>query len=138
MPDSIERANERRRQADVRNFYKVEKWTKDGMKVDSLLCTGNSLEMARAEFEHAIKHRPRIRLTLRQRMRVLDEWPRGETMLGRRPRNARRREAMGRIVATRPHLMKIPGSPFVATKINPGQSTLPGLLQVDASTCGLL
>jgi hypothetical protein len=23
--------------ADVRNFYKVEKWTRDGMKVDSLL-----------------------------------------------------------------------------------------------------
>jgi hypothetical protein len=24
--------------ADVRNFCKVEKWTRDGMKVDSLLC----------------------------------------------------------------------------------------------------
>jgi hypothetical protein len=51
------------------------------MKVDSLLYAGNSLERARAVFEHAIKHRPRIRLMLRQRMRVLDEWPRGETML---------------------------------------------------------
>jgi hypothetical protein len=27
------------------------------------------------------KHRPRIRLTIRQRMRVLDEWPRHETFL---------------------------------------------------------
>jgi hypothetical protein len=28
--------------ADARNFYKVEKWTKDGSKVDSLLYAGNS------------------------------------------------------------------------------------------------
>ena len=67
--------------ADDRNFYKVEKWTKDGMKVDSLLYAGNSLSKAREVFERAIKHRPRIRLTLRLRMRVLDEWPRHETML---------------------------------------------------------
>jgi hypothetical protein len=29
--------------ADARNFYKVEKWTRDGTKVDSLLYAGNSL-----------------------------------------------------------------------------------------------
>jgi hypothetical protein len=29
----------------------------------------------------ASQHRPRIRLTIRQRMRVLDEWPRHETLL---------------------------------------------------------
>jgi hypothetical protein len=29
--------------ADERNFYKVEKWTKDGTKVDSLLYAGNNL-----------------------------------------------------------------------------------------------
>jgi hypothetical protein len=62
--------------ADTRNFYKVEKWTRDGAKVDSLLHAGNSLDRARAEFERAIKHRPRIRLTIRQRMRVLEQWPR--------------------------------------------------------------
>ena len=28
--------------ADHRNFYKVEKWTRDGMKVDSLLYAGNN------------------------------------------------------------------------------------------------
>jgi hypothetical protein len=28
--------------ADVRNFYKVEKWTQDGMEVDSLLYAGNN------------------------------------------------------------------------------------------------
>ena len=61
--------------ADDRNFYKVEKWTRDGTKVDSLLYAGNSLGRARSVFERAIKHRPRIRLTLRQRTRPLDQWP---------------------------------------------------------------
>jgi hypothetical protein len=36
---------------DDRGFYKVEKWTRDGTKVDSLLNAGNSLGMARAVFE---------------------------------------------------------------------------------------
>jgi hypothetical protein len=61
--------------ADVRNFYKVEKWTRDGTKVDSLLYAGSSLGRAQAVFENAIKHRPRIKLTIRQRTRVLQEWP---------------------------------------------------------------
>jgi hypothetical protein len=29
-------------------------------------------------FERAIKHRPRIELTLRQRTRVLDQWPQSQ------------------------------------------------------------
>jgi hypothetical protein len=62
--------------ADVRNFYKVEKWTRDGMKVDRMLYGGNNLDKAREVFDSAIRHRPRIRLTIRQRTRVLDEWPR--------------------------------------------------------------
>jgi thiamine monophosphate kinase len=61
--------------ADLRNFYNVEKWTRDGTKVDSLLYAGNNLGRARAVFESAIKHRPRIRLTIRQRTRVLEQWP---------------------------------------------------------------
>jgi hypothetical protein len=61
--------------ADVRNFYKVEKWTRDGTKVDSLLYAGNSLGRARSVFEQAIKHRPRIRPTMRQQTRLLDQWP---------------------------------------------------------------
>ena len=61
--------------ADLRNFYKVEKWTRDGTKVDGLLYAGNSLGRARSVFEHAIKHRTRIRLTIRQRTRVLGQWP---------------------------------------------------------------
>jgi hypothetical protein len=67
--------------ADVRNFYKVEKWMRDGTKVDSLLYAGNNLDKARRIFERTTKHRPRVRLTIRQRTRGLDEWPRGETML---------------------------------------------------------
>ena len=61
--------------ADDRNFYKVEKWTRDGTKVDHLLYAGNSLRKAQAAFARAVKHRPRIRLTIRQRSRVLQQWP---------------------------------------------------------------
>jgi hypothetical protein len=61
--------------ADERNFYKVEKWTKGGGKVDRLLYAGNDLDKAREIFTAAIKHRPRIRLTIRQRTRVLQQWP---------------------------------------------------------------
>src|SRR6516225_6463188 len=50
--------------ADDRNFYKVEKWTKDGTKVDRLLYAGNSLAKAQELFAWAINHRPRIRLTI--------------------------------------------------------------------------
>ena len=53
--------------ADDRNYYKVEKWTKDGTKVDRLLYVDNNLKKARELFAAAIKHRPRIRLTIRQR-----------------------------------------------------------------------
>ena len=63
--------------ADCRNFYKVERWVRDGSRVELMLYAGNSLDKARRIFER--KHRPRIRLTIRQRMRVLDEWPRHET-----------------------------------------------------------
>jgi hypothetical protein len=61
--------------ADERNFYKVEKWTKDGSKVDSLLYAGNNFSRAQHIFANALRHRPRIRLTIRQRTRVLQQWP---------------------------------------------------------------
>ena len=64
--------------ADHRNYYKVEKWTKDG-KVERMLYAGSSLDKAWEVFAAAIKHRPRIRLTIRQRARVLDEWPKATT-----------------------------------------------------------
>jgi hypothetical protein len=60
--------------ADARNFYKVEKWTKDGTKVDHMLYAGSNLDKAQAVFAAAIKHRPRIRLTIRQRSQVLEQW----------------------------------------------------------------
>ena len=46
---------------------------RDGTMVDSLLYAGNNLGRARSEFESAIKRRPRIRLTIHQRTRVLGE-----------------------------------------------------------------
>ena len=61
--------------ADDRNSYKVEKWSKDGTKVDRMLYAGNNLEKARKLYADAIKYRPRIRLTIRQRTRVLSRWP---------------------------------------------------------------
>jgi hypothetical protein len=61
--------------ADHRNFYKVEKWTKDGARVERMLYAGSNLDKARQVFASAIYHRPRIRLTIRQRTRVLEEWP---------------------------------------------------------------
>lgn len=64
--------------ADDRNFFKVEKWLKDCSKVDALLYAGNSLATAQVVFQQAIRHRPRIRLTIRQRTLVLEQWPRGE------------------------------------------------------------
>jgi hypothetical protein len=63
--------------ADRRNFYKVEKWSRDGLRVEQMLYAGNNLDKARRIFERTVKQRPRFRLTIRQRMRVLDEWPRG-------------------------------------------------------------
>ncbi len=70
-----DRQNENPLHADDSNFYKVEKWTKDGAKVDRLLYAGNNLKNARELFAEAIKHRPRISLTIRQRTRVIAEWP---------------------------------------------------------------
>jgi hypothetical protein len=42
---------------------------------DLVLYAGNNLEKAREIFAEAIRHRPRIRLTIRQRARVLEQWP---------------------------------------------------------------
>jgi hypothetical protein len=36
-----------RSNADDRNFYKLEKWTKDGLKIERMLYAGNNLEKAR-------------------------------------------------------------------------------------------
>ena len=60
--------------ADRRNFYKVEKWSQDGLRVEFMLYAGNNLDKARRIFERTTQHRPRIRLTIRQRTRVLEQW----------------------------------------------------------------
>jgi hypothetical protein len=62
--------------ADRRNFYKVEKWSRDGQRVVELVFAGSSLDKGRRIFDRMTTHRPRIRLTIRQRTRVLDQWPR--------------------------------------------------------------
>jgi hypothetical protein len=61
--------------ADKRNFYKVEQWSKDGLHIARMLYAGNDLDKARATFDAAAKHRPRGRYTIRQRIRVLANWP---------------------------------------------------------------
>jgi hypothetical protein len=66
--------------ADRRNLYKVEKWRRDELRVELMLYADNNLDKARRIFERTTKQRPRIRLTIRQRMRVLDEWPRDQTL----------------------------------------------------------
>jgi hypothetical protein len=61
--------------ADQRNFYKVKKWSADDMHVERMLYAGNNLDKARRIFDEATRHRPLIRLTIRQRARLLDRWP---------------------------------------------------------------
>jgi hypothetical protein len=58
--------------ADRRNFFKVELWTRDGLRIERLLLAGDSLDKARAEFAAFGRKRPRARLTIRQRTRVLE------------------------------------------------------------------
>jgi hypothetical protein len=65
--------------ADRRNFFKVELWTRDGQHVERLLFAGNCLDKARALFASYGKRRPRACLTIRQRSRVLEEWPERRT-----------------------------------------------------------
>jgi hypothetical protein len=74
-PDDVDFHEETDSPTDDRNVYKVEKWTRDGSKVDSLLYAGNNIDKAREIFAKAIEHRPRISLTIRQKTRVLRRWP---------------------------------------------------------------
>jgi hypothetical protein len=75
MPDhwSLEETDELH--ADRRNFYKVEKWTEDGQHIKEMMFAGSDLEKAKRIFGRFIKKRPKSRLTIRQRGRVLIEWP---------------------------------------------------------------
>ena len=40
-----------------------------------MLYAGSNVDRAEAVFAEAIYHRPRIRLTIRQRTLVLEQWP---------------------------------------------------------------
>jgi hypothetical protein len=71
VPDWSDEETDDPLRADDRNFYKVEKWAKDGTKVDRMLYACNNLAKARDIFWGAVRHRPRIRL----RTHVVDRWP---------------------------------------------------------------
>jgi hypothetical protein len=62
--------------ADQHNFDKVELWTRDD-QIERMLFAGTSLDRARAVFADYARRRPAARLMIRQRSRVLDQWPRG-------------------------------------------------------------
>jgi hypothetical protein len=53
--------------ADRRNFYKVEKWSRDGQRIEESLFAGSSLDKARRVFDRFTTRRPRSRLTIHQR-----------------------------------------------------------------------
>jgi hypothetical protein len=40
-----------------------------------MLYSGSNLDKAREVFTEAIRHRPRTRLTIRQRSQALEQWP---------------------------------------------------------------
>jgi len=61
--------------ADDRNFYEVELWTRDDQRVLRMLYAGSNLDKARTIFANYIRIRPRARITIRQRTRVLERWP---------------------------------------------------------------
>jgi hypothetical protein len=69
--------------ADKRNFYKVERWTKDGLHITDLLYAGNSLERAREIFTAAQMFRPGRPYTVRQGIRVLANYPADKKPRGR-------------------------------------------------------
>jgi hypothetical protein len=62
--------------ADERNFFKVEKWTRNDLHVEVMLHAGSSIEKARAVFNKITMQRPRGRYNIRQRTHVLAKWPR--------------------------------------------------------------
>ena len=61
--------------ADNLNFYKVEASSRDGTRIDALLYAGNNLRKVRGIFLTTVRQRPHIRLTIRERTRVLQQWP---------------------------------------------------------------
>jgi hypothetical protein len=65
--------------ADLNNYYKVELWTRDDF-VERMLFAGTSLDSAREVFADYARRRPASRLTIRQRMRVLEQSPKSDAL----------------------------------------------------------
>jgi len=61
--------------ADRNNCYKVEKWIRDGQRVNEMLFAGSSLAKVQRIFGRFIQKRPRSKLSISQRTRVLQVWP---------------------------------------------------------------
>ena len=112
MNDQSDEETDEPLRADDRNFYKVEKWTRDGMRVDSLLYAGNSLSKAQEIFANAIKHRPKIRITIRQRTHVLQRWPQQKWRGLTRAQDVIRNKRGAKVLAPcgqRPPSVELPG-----------------------------
>jgi hypothetical protein len=66
----VRRRNRRHNPRRPAKLLQVEQWSRDGQRVLDLVFAGSSLDKARRIFDRITKHRPRIRLTIRQRTRV--------------------------------------------------------------------
>ena len=64
--------------ADTHNFFKVEQWTNDDLRVGRMLFAGNRLDRALDMFDAAIRFEPVARYLIRQRSRVVEKWPRAD------------------------------------------------------------
>jgi hypothetical protein len=72
--DWSHKGTEDRLPADDTNFYKVEKWSTDGERVEMLLFAGSDFNKARSIFANFVNRRPQARLTIRRGNRVVTQW----------------------------------------------------------------
>lgn len=59
--------------ADARGYFKVERWTKDGLHIERMIYAGNRIDKAREIFEEVVRHRPGGHYLIRQGARVLEK-----------------------------------------------------------------
>jgi hypothetical protein len=131
--------------ADQRNFFKVQKWSRDGMHIVELHYAGSSLDHARTIFAATVKHRPRIRLTvsllLARKHKLLARnnktWMLSELQLARHPL-----EATASSRNARPHLAAFETMANPVTKAPPSggvtmrsRITMDGVQNGDAFDC---
>jgi hypothetical protein len=53
--------------------FRVEKWDRDGNRIESVIATAANLFVGRGAYEAARRACPKARLTLRQGIRVIEE-----------------------------------------------------------------